>query len=92
MIDHCVSAFSEKQRQKHLNTYVTDCLHAIAENTMHFIGRDGVVEYGRKLTERWIDLAESKKVTKKKDRNESKSTEQLVDEMWSRIFRNGGES
>ena len=92
MIDHCVSAFSEKQRQKQLNTYVTDCLHVIAENTMHFIGRDGVVEYGRKLTERWIDLAESKKVTKKKDRNENKSAEQLVDEMWSRIFKNGGES
>lgn len=85
VIEHCVSAFSERQKEKSFKVYVTDCLQAIAANTMHIVGMNGVFDYGSKPTKRWIDLMESEK-PKKEDPQTEKSTEELVDDMWNRMF------
>lgn len=83
MIDHCVSAFRKEQEEKSYRIYVTDCLKAIAENTTHLVGLDGVVEYGAKISERWIDLIEPK--AKKIDQNETMTCEEIVTGIWKRM-------
>lgn len=55
MIDHCISAFSERQRNKSYQIYVTDTLSHIAHNTGHFVS-NGVAP-----SKRWIDIIEPKK-------------------------------
>ena len=46
MVEHCVSAFLQKQEERRYRAYVTDALMVIAGNTANFAG-------GSTLTERW---------------------------------------
>ena len=54
MIDHCISAFLERQEEKIYKVYVTDTLSFIAQNTGHFV-HEGVAP-----GKRWIEIIEPK--------------------------------
>ena len=60
MIEHCISLFKKEQVEKAYRIYVTDCLQAIAENTTHIVGAGGVVDYGKTMKARWIDIIDQK--------------------------------
>lgn len=61
--------------------YVSDALKSIAENTTHFLGMDGIVDYGASLTMRWVDVLEPQEEAEVDDR----SCEEIVHGIWERI-------
>ena len=63
---------------------MTDALKAIAENTTHYVGADGMVDYGSSLSMRWIDVLEPQQEEEVDDR----PCEEIVHGIWERI-RNG---
>ena len=87
VIDYCVSALSINQQEKMYRIYITDCLKYLTENTTHLVGVNGVVDYGIKMTERWIDLREKKPQKVADNPNETKTTEEIVDGIWAKIMR-----
>lgn len=52
VVDHCIAAFLEKQKQKLYQIYVTDSLKLISENTANFGG-------GQSPERRYADIIES---------------------------------
>ena len=66
---------------------MTDALKAIAENTTHFAGLDGIVDYGTSLSMRWIDALEPQKEEPEAEVDDRSCIEQVHD-IWERI-RNG---
>lgn len=83
----CISLFHKEQEEKSYRIYVTDCLQSIAENTMHVFVLNDIIDYGAKMKRRWIDIIEPKEEAKKESKNENRSTKEIVDDMWSRMFR-----
>lgn len=90
MIEHCISLFSKRQKEKAYRIYVTDCLKTIAENTTHLMGIQGVVDYGSTMPERWVDLV-SPDIEKQKKIEEfnNMSTDEIVDGIWNRAKKGG---
>jgi hypothetical protein len=76
VIDHCVSAFLEKQRKKAYQVYVTDALKAIAENSAGGSHRST-------MTRRWIDLVEKQKT------KETRSAEDIISDFKNRLNKGG---
>lgn len=64
--------------------YVTDVLKAIAENTTHYLGADGLFDYGTSINLRWIDALKPQKEEPIDDR----PCTEIVHDIWERI-RNG---
>ena len=60
---------------------MTDALKAIADNTTHYVGMDGMVDYGSSLSTRWIDVLEPQEQEEVDDR----SCEEIVHGIWERI-------
>ena len=56
VIDHCISAFLERQRENAYRVYVTDSLKVISENTAGGNER-------HTMAKRWYDLVETKPET-----------------------------
>ena len=86
MIEHCLSEYKRRSEEKLYRVYVTDALKAIAENTTHFAGLDGIVDYGTSLSMRWIDALEPQKEEAVEE--DDRSCTEIVDDIWERI-RNG---
>ena len=86
MIEHCLSEYKRRSEEKLYRVYVTDALKAIAENTTHFAGLDGIVDYGTSLSMRWIDALEPQE--EKIEEPDDRSCAEIVDDIWERI-RNG---
>lgn len=84
MIEHCISLFSKKQIDKAYRIYITDCLKAIAENTTHLLGMDGIVDYGSHMQERFADIINFEQ-KKKIQEFEQKTTKEVVDDIWNRM-------
>jgi hypothetical protein len=83
VIEHCVSSLKLKNEEKAYRTYVTDTLMAIAENTTHFLGMNGVVDYGKTVKTRWIDILNP---PPKEDKSEdNRPADEIVSDIWSRI-------
>ena len=82
MIEHCLSEYKRRSEEKLYRVYVTDALKAIAENTTHFAGLDGIVDYGTSLSMRWIDALEPHEEVKEKD---DRSCNEIVHDIWERI-------
>jgi hypothetical protein len=90
VIEHCISLFSKKQKEKAYRIYVTDCLKAITENTTHLMSMNGVVDYGSTMPERWIELVDVDIEKKKKiEEFNSTSADDFVDDMWNRMKKGG---
>ena len=77
MIDHCVSAFSKKQKERLYKIYVTDALKLISENT--FGGNKRAA-----MSKRWIDIVEAKVI------KETRSAEEIISDFKSRLNKKGG--
>ena len=92
VIEHCVNEFNKKQTEKSYQIYVTDALQAIAENTTHLVGIDGVVDYGKALTIRWIEAIESKPQQGVEEIEDNRSCDEIVNDMWERMTRKRGET
>ena len=59
MIEHCLSCLRSEQKEKLFRVYLTDALKLIAENTTHFLVPGvGPADYGSRIQQRWIELAE----------------------------------
>lgn len=71
------------REKKAYQIYVTDALMAIADNGTHLVGQHGVVDYGRTINKRWIELITNDKEEPAKEDN--RSAEEIATDMWSRI-------
>ena len=83
MIEHCISALKFSNERKQYRAYITDALMAIAENTTHIQGHDGVVEYGKTITKRWLEMLEPPKEDDTPEDN--RPSEEIARDMWERI-------
>ena len=64
--------------------YVTDALMAIADNTTHLVGSQGVVDYGKTINKRWIDALTPQPEEKPQPDDDRPSVEIAAD-IWDRI-------
>lgn len=63
---------------------MTDVLQAIAENTTHLVGPGGVVDYGRTMNKRWIDVIST--ISQPDDEPEdNRPSEEIASDIWKRI-------
>lgn len=81
MIEHCISALKLNIDKKKYQIYVTDALMAIANNTTHLLGLNGVVDYGTRIKERWIDMG----VPEEEPEVDERPAEEIASDIWSRI-------
>lgn len=84
MIEHCVSSLKSNNEDKSFKIYLTDALMAIADNTTHLVGAGGVVDYGRTIKTRWIDLIESPPEVPNEPEDDRPS-EEIASDIWERI-------
>ena len=56
---------------------------AIAENTTHLLTAQGVVDYGRAIKQRWIDLLSSQPTEEKPE--DDRPSEEIASDIWKRI-------
>jgi hypothetical protein len=78
-----VSTLKSNNEKKAYQVYVTDALMAIAENTTHLVGAQGVVDYGRTITQRWIDVINPAPVVEQPEDN--RPSEDIAADIWDRI-------
>ena len=72
-----------KRREDRLyRIYITDALKAIADNTTHYQGTEGMFDYGSSMSMRWIDVLEPHEEVKEKD---DRSCNEIVHDIWERI-------
>lgn len=57
---------------------------AIADNTTHLVGAQGVVDYGRTIKERWINML-TPPPTKPEEPEDDRTSEEIASDIWSRI-------
>ena len=85
MIEHCISSLKlnkeEKAEEKAFKVYISDALMAIAENTTHLVGMQGVVDYGKTINTRWIDILEPPP----KPKEDNRPADVIAADIWSRI-------
>lgn len=87
-MDYLISAFKKEQEEKSFRVYVTDCLQVLTSNTVHHATFNGVVEYGSKIKERWVDLLENKKAQPVPEQKEDpRPCTEIAEDMWKRINR-----
>lgn len=76
-----MSRWEQSQRDFLYKVYITDALQAISENTTHLSGISGVVDYGRTLNNRWVDIIEPPKPEPVDDR----PCTEIAADIWERI-------
>lgn len=75
MVDHCVAAFQNKQKDRLYQIYITDALKAIAENTANLAG-------GKSPQLRYIEVIDDMENTDKKP---EKTAEEIIDNMKNKL-------
>lgn len=55
---------------------------AIADNTTHLVGSGGVVDYGKTINRRWIEIFET---PKKEEPEDNRPSEEIAEDIWKRI-------
>ena len=81
MIEHCIFTLKSLNEEKSYRVYVTDALMAIADNTTHLVGTQGVVDYGKTIKERWIDVLNPPP----KIPEDNRTSEEIASDIWKRI-------
>lgn len=76
MIDHCMSAFTEYNKDLAFRIYITDGIKVISENTAHFAG-------GSSLQLRWYDLIDQ--TPEEEPEQDTRSCDDIVNSIWSKI-------
>lgn len=64
---------------------MTDSLKVIAENTTHFMGVEGMFDYGTTMTERWYDQYAD--LGADEIHEDTRSCLEVVDDIWSNMTR-----
>lgn len=77
MIEHCISAFSQRQEEKAFWIYVTDALKVISENTAEGERRTA-------MAKRWFDVIEP---PEEKKPEETRSAEEIITDLKKRLNR-----
>ena len=62
---------------------MTDALQAIAKNTTHFLGIEGMVDYGTTINKRWIELFDAP--LPKEEPEDNRPSEEIAADIWKRI-------
>ncbi len=81
MIEHCISSLKLDNEEKAFKVYVSDALMAIAENTTHLVGMQGVVDYGKTIKTRWIDILNPPP----KPKEDNRPADVIAADIWNRI-------
>lgn len=81
MIEHCISALKLLNEEKSFKVYVTDALMAIADNTTHLVGSQGVVDYGKTINQRWIEILNPPP----KKPEDNRPSAEIAADIWERI-------
>jgi hypothetical protein len=81
VIEHCIFTLKSLREEKLYRVYVTDALMAIADNTTHLVGTQGVVDYGKTIKERWIDILNPPPEIPEDNR----PSEEIASDIWKRI-------
>lgn len=93
MIEHCISALSydrKKARElKSFEAYVTDALMLITENTTHVATMGGVVNCGKWLKDRWIDIINDTPIEPQE--TDDRPCEEIAQDIFARIRGNNNE-
>lgn len=84
MIEHCVAAFQQEEKELAFRIYVTDALKMLVENTTHYLGLNGIVDYGRTLTARWYDLVSGNIPETEKPEEDTRSCAEITAGIWKR--------
>lgn len=94
VIDYCVAALKKKREELLYRVYITDCLRAIAENTAHYVGTEGLVKAGMTMQGRYIDIAKENKVTKadKPKKEKTKTADEVVETIKNKLKKLGSKS
>lgn len=82
MIEHCISSLKLNREKKIYQIYLTDALKAIAENTTHLVGSQGVVDYGTRIQSRWIEILDPPPPPPPED---DRPSDEIAADIWSRI-------
>lgn len=64
---------------------MTDALQVIAENTTHFLGMKDMIDYGRTMNKRWIDVIEKPLPEKSEEPEDNRPSEEIASDIWKRI-------
>ena len=70
------------QRDLTYRVYVTDCLQVLTENTTHFAGIKGIVDYGKTIPARWYDMIHK---DKQEENKEDRSVEEIAADIFDKI-------
>ena len=77
-----MSSLKSNNEEKSYRIYVTDALQAIAKNTTHFLGIEGMVDYGISINKRWIELFDAPLPEEPED---NRPSEEIAADIWKRI-------
>lgn len=80
-MEHCISSLKLDNEEKAFKVYVSDALMAIAENTTHIVGMQGVVDYGKTIKTRWIDILNPPP----KPKEDNRPADVIAADIWNRI-------
>lgn len=83
MIEHCISALKLNREEKSYKIYITDTLMAIAENTTHFLGRNDIIDYGKAMNKRWVEIIEPE--VKEPEKIDDRPAKEIAADIWERI-------
>lgn len=80
--------FEQQKREDAYRIYLTDALHAIANNTSQFLGLDGIVTNGLQMQDRFYDILHKKPKEKVQvEENKNLTAEEIAMEMWKRMIK-----
>lgn len=83
VIEHCISAFLERQKEKACKTYMADCVRLICEN----VAKIGTIEGRGKVDCKYISARLSDILTPKK--KEDKTGNEIVNDILDSICKGG---
>lgn len=78
MIDHCISLFRRKQKEKIYQVYVTDALKMICENTGKMYG-------GLSPKYRYLELIDP--IDAKKQKEETRTAQEVIDHIKNKMTK-----
>lgn len=89
-MEHCISTLNFRLKQeferKSFEVYVTDALMGISENTTHIGLMSGVVDVGRTMTKRWLDMLEPQEEVEQPE--DPRPCEEIAADIWDRMRGN----
>lgn len=77
-----------QQREETYRIYLTDALKAIADNTAHYVGFDGLADCGVHLTCSYSEILHPVE-EEPQEEEDTRSTAEFVSDLWQRMKKGG---